>query len=73
MCLFPSFTFCFVVVGCRLSVVGFWFYSEISNPTKTHNPQPTTENQPLCQSRYRLDAPPRTDNQTSISISGIRL
>ena len=110
MCLFPSFTFCFVVAGCRLSVVGSWFYSEISNPT--NNPQPTTHNrkpatvpaalpadisrnkkqeylrrkpffilhssffikeEPLCQPRYRLDAPPRTDNQTSISISGIRL
>ena len=103
MCLFPSFTFCFVVAGCRLSVVGSWFYSEINNPT--NNPQPATvptalpadisknkkqeylrrkpffilhssffiKEEPLCQSRYRLDAPPRTDNQTSISISGIRL
>ena len=58
MCLFLPFAF--FVFGCRLLVVGCWFYSEINN--NTHNPQPTTHNRK-----------PTTNNQTAISISEIRI
>lgn len=58
MCLFLPFAF--FVFGCRLLVVGCWFYSEINN--NPHNQQPKTNN-----------PQPMTNNQTAISISEIRI